>query len=56
MTNTTYNERDHDGTNQVNPDWYSRFIDFVVGYHIADSILLPLYADSPSESSDRLPR
>jgi hypothetical protein len=38
--NTTYNERDHDGTNQVIPDWYRRFFNCMVGFDVADSLIL----------------
>lgn len=39
--NTTYNERSHDGTNQVIPDWYRRFFNSMVGFDVADSLILP---------------
>jgi hypothetical protein len=55
MTNTTYNERDRDGTNQVIPDWYRRFFNCVVGFDIADSLILPTDDHTIDESRVALP-
>ena len=50
MTQTNYKERHPDEKSQTCPDWYRRFFNRVVGYNVADSLILPIHASSPDES------
>lgn len=53
--NTTYNERSHDGTNQVIPDWYRRFFNWVACYNVIDPAVLPTDTSTADKSRVHLP-